>query len=454
MWRLPQTCFLLIFALISFAPEVDGAKYGGYNSYSSYNSYRNNNYYRQQQTYRNNQAIQRQNQMNMARQRNEQMRMQREATRKSQMLQQQRIRDQRMAMQKQMKVKQQKAIQQQTQRMQLQRQKMLDKQKMSGKIKGGQLAKFQKNIQQQQQLREQNKLKDRQKKLEILAKKLNRDKINKKNKAEREKTLTFAALASSTKTSFQSTSVNTKTFKDFKSNRALQASKAKVTDSLDKSRLTIKSKAEKANLLKKQLFAKANSGGGGKKPPGKVVAGDDGGEKSKKLSPIFNKAANYFNSCKEYGCNTKQKDNSLIKTSAAGKTVRDNKFFTKKVKYKAPENGTGYKYTVYQQKIDWGLKYKGKTNLQLAEDGKAPYILKDGKLVKIHLHHSRQNGRGSLFEVSEISHRAKSYQGGRALHPFGKSQHPDNPVKRLKFRTDRENYWKQRAKKEREKKLG
>lgn len=56
-------------------------------------------------------------------------------------------------------------------------------------------------------------------------------------------------------------------------------------------------------------------------------------------------------------------------------------------------------YTVYQQNIDWDkIDKKGRTNLERALKGIAP-LGDDGK--SINLHHSKQDARGSLFELSK-----------------------------------------------------
>lgn len=72
--------------------------------------------------------------------------------------------------------------------------------------------------------------------------------------------------------------------------------------------------------------------------------------------------------------------------------------------------------------------------------------MKNGKKVQLNLHHSRQDGRGSLFEVSNVTHRAKKGKGAEALHPYGNKQHPDYPVDRDAFDVDRNQYWIERAK--------
>ena len=95
----------------------------------------------------------------------------------------------------------------------------------------------------------------------------------------------------------------------------------------------------------------------------------------------------------------------------------------------------------YQQEIDWSLEVGGLTNRQRALNGNAPYVVKDGVPRKLNLHHSRQDARGSLFEVSDLTHRAKRDAGGRALHPYGRKKHPEFPVDRPAFDVDRNQYW-------------
>lgn len=78
-------------------------------------------------------------------------------------------------------------------------------------------------------------------------------------------------------------------------------------------------------------------------------------------------------------------------------------------------------------------------------NGNAPYIMKEGIARKINLHHSRQDARGSLFEVTDITHRTPTNSGGSALHPYGSAQHPYHPVNRARFKVDRNQYWIDRA---------
>ncbi|MEE9338016.1 MAG: HNH/ENDO VII family nuclease [Methylococcaceae bacterium] len=52
-----------------------------------------------------------------------------------------------------------------------------------------------------------------------------------------------------------------------------------------------------------------------------------------------------------------------------------------------------------------------KTNLERAQSGGTPYVMKRGKPAQLNLHHSRQDGRGSLFEISNKTHRARMWKG-------------------------------------------
>lgn len=92
-----------------------------------------------------------------------------------------------------------------------------------------------------------------------------------------------------------------------------------------------------------------------------------------------------------------------------------------------------------------------KTNLELAEMGRSPFVVKDGKYSQINLHHSKQNGTGSLFELSAATH--QKFYGSNALHPHLPNAHPNNPVDRSAFDIDRDAYWKQRANAQKAKKL-
>jgi filamentous hemagglutinin len=127
----------------------------------------------------------------------------------------------------------------------------------------------------------------------------------------------------------------------------------------------------------------------------------------------------------------------------AGDELTSSGFF-KRSNFEAP---SGNNYTVYQQHIDWDLpvntKYGTKTNLEVALGGDTPFVVKDGKYNQINLHHSNQNGLGPLFELSRSTH--KEYHYSNALHPHLPKAHPDYPVDRELFSTDRAAYWVNRA---------
>ncbi|WP_305884107.1 RHS repeat-associated core domain-containing protein, partial [Pseudomonas sp. PIC25] len=127
-------------------------------------------------------------------------------------------------------------------------------------------------------------------------------------------------------------------------------------------------------------------------------------------------------------------------------------FFKTETTWKARGNGTGNTYKVYQQDIDWGLEYKGVSNMDRATEGGAPYVLKDGVPQQLQLHHSRQNGKGPLFELSRKTHlQTLKGKGREAIHPYGHNQNPDAPVNREQFNKEVPQYWKDRAAEAREK---
>lgn len=124
---------------------------------------------------------------------------------------------------------------------------------------------------------------------------------------------------------------------------------------------------------------------------------------------------------------------------------------------------------VYQQEIDPDKEISivtrdseiiTETNLEKMQRGVAPYIEKNGVDEKVVLHHSRQKEEGPIFELSESTHKAKSGEGGEALHPFKTAtgrenngvnsesgmSNPDKPVNRALFNKERVEYWKNRAK--------
>ncbi|EWH11437.1 Rhs family protein [Cellulophaga geojensis KL-A] len=131
-------------------------------------------------------------------------------------------------------------------------------------------------------------------------------------------------------------------------------------------------------------------------------------------------------------------------------------FFTPST-FQAPSvssGGTGNNYKVFQQDIDWNATFNKKgggieTNLDKALRGDAPLVNKNGNWEVINLHHSRQQGKGPLFELSQSTHLYSNNSNGRkALHPFSPNKNPLDPVgDRNIFDVDREAYWKERASK-------
>ncbi|MEE4576211.1 HNH/ENDO VII family nuclease [Pseudomonas alliivorans] len=99
---------------------------------------------------------------------------------------------------------------------------------------------------------------------------------------------------------------------------------------------------------------------------------------------------------------------------------------------------------MYQQVIDWDLPVNTRdgirTNLELASEGKSPFVVKNGSYSQLNLHHSKQDALGSLFELSADTH--QRFGKTNALHPHLPSQHPFNPVDRDLFNGDRDAYWK------------
>ncbi len=116
----------------------------------------------------------------------------------------------------------------------------------------------------------------------------------------------------------------------------------------------------------------------------------------------------------------------------------------KRSTFEAP---SGNNYTVFQQPINWNLPvntaHGTKTNLDIALSGGTPFVVKDGKYNKVNLHHSKQNGLGPLFELSSDTH--EKYRYYDALHPHLPKAHPNYPVDRELFNTDRGAYWIHRA---------
>jgi hypothetical protein len=134
------------------------------------------------------------------------------------------------------------------------------------------------------------------------------------------------------------------------------------------------------------------------------------------------------------------------------KEYSNNNYFVREQRWQAPQNGTKLEYKVYQQQIDPNaqpLLEKGstKTNLQLMQEGKAPYVFKNGKYEQVQLHHAQQDGRGAIFELTEQTHLYHTNQTGRkAVHPYQNEQHPHFPVERTFFGNDQTAYWEYRAK--------
>lgn len=148
---------------------------------------------------------------------------------------------------------------------------------------------------------------------------------------------------------------------------------------------------------------------------------------------------------------------ACTKPSKAASTVAvamspSNNYFVREQRWQAPQNGTKLEYRVYQQQIDPNaqpLLEKGstKTNLQLMQEGKAPYAFKNGKYEQVQLHHAQQDGRGAIFELTEQTHLYHTNQIGRkAVHPYQNEQHPHFPVERTFFGNDQTAYWEYRAK--------
>ncbi|MDO4880450.1 MAG: RHS repeat-associated core domain-containing protein [Capnocytophaga sp.] len=114
--------------------------------------------------------------------------------------------------------------------------------------------------------------------------------------------------------------------------------------------------------------------------------------------------------------------------------------------FTAPSGNT---HTVYQQNnIDWDLKVNTsngiKTNLELAQEGSAPFVIKNGEYSVVSLHHHKQDGKGTLIELSAATH--QKFYGLKYLHPYLPKKHPINKVSHdNKWDADREAYWKKRA---------
>ena len=132
------------------------------------------------------------------------------------------------------------------------------------------------------------------------------------------------------------------------------------------------------------------------------------------------------------------------------KSLSNNQYYRTETEWQAPGRGTGLNYKVYQQDIDLNAKPRSnlgdmRTNADLMKQGGSPYVLKNGQYEQVQLHHSRQDGRGTLFETSESTHLNLTNQTGRqAVHPYSPQSHPDYPVNRDIFDKDKSQYWKDR----------
>ncbi|MBA1419453.1 MAG: hypothetical protein FAF03_00955, partial [Epsilonproteobacteria bacterium] len=145
-----------------------------------------------------------------------------------------------------------------------------------------------------------------------------------------------------------------------------------------------------------------------------------------------------------------------------GASVSSNRIFTNRTEYQAPNNGTGNNYIVYQRNIDLDTEFYNPrtrtttTNRELMSNGNAPFVEHNGQVEQVQLHHSRQDARGPLFEVTESTHNARTNEGREALHPYTtnrgrelngqgsgerNSLHPNHPVDRANFNRDRNAYW-------------
>ena len=148
----------------------------------------------------------------------------------------------------------------------------------------------------------------------------------------------------------------------------------------------------------------------------------------------------------EFVKSQRQLDCSVVPDSTASQFVKNPQFFKSETAWKASGQGTGIEYKVFQQEIDWNLEVEGISNLERANAGGAPYIMKDGAPQQLQLHHSRQNAQGPLFELSRSTHlETIKGQGREAVHPFGNKPHPDYPVNRPLFKKEVPQYWMDRA---------
>ncbi|AND42862.1 hypothetical protein A361_26810 [Cytobacillus oceanisediminis 2691] len=103
---------------------------------------------------------------------------------------------------------------------------------------------------------------------------------------------------------------------------------------------------------------------------------------------------------------------------------------------------------VYQIEIDKNYvpnnpKALGKSNGELMEKGKSPYIVKDGVESKVELHHLVQKEPGGMVEIAELTH-DKYDSTLHGLVENGKSFR-NNPELEKMYNNFRSNYWKMRA---------
>ena len=98
-------------------------------------------------------------------------------------------------------------------------------------------------------------------------------------------------------------------------------------------------------------------------------------------------------------------------------------------------------YDVYKNKdIDPDLRAPdGSTNRERMERGEAPYILRDGKLEKVELHHHDQQDGGPLVELPRDAH----HNHNKELHPKNGKGEGRGPDPQWGKRVGE--HWKQRA---------
>ncbi|URM33148.1 HNH/ENDO VII family nuclease [Cytobacillus firmus] len=103
---------------------------------------------------------------------------------------------------------------------------------------------------------------------------------------------------------------------------------------------------------------------------------------------------------------------------------------------------------VYQIEIDKNYvpnnpKALGKSNGELMEKGKSPYLVKDGVESKVELHHLIQKEPGGMVEIAELTH--DKYDS--TLHGLVENgtSFRNNPELEKMYNNFRSNYWKMRA---------